>query len=201
MADFVLAASFIVFLWAVVGLIVPGRVGIPSRAASVGVWVISVILLVIGTSMLPDDPDRTTTTSTSATTPASAPQTFQTRIQGTLGTSNRNVQRVSEARLQGERLLVQWAINDNLSVGMIRGGARRDIRDMLEVIADGSEPYTTVILRGTFAMVDQLGNASETPVVEATYTRDTIDRINFENFLTDNVYVIAQDTDLHPEFR
>ena len=50
-------------------------------------------------------------------------------------------------------------------------------------------------------MVDQFGNASETPVVEATFTKETIDRINFENFLTDNVYVIAEDTDLHPEFR
>ena len=50
-------------------------------------------------------------------------------------------------------------------------------------------------------MVDQFRNASETPVVEATFTKDTIDRINFENFLTDNVYVIADDTDRHPEFR
>ena len=76
-----------------------------------------------------------------------------------------------------------------------------DIRKMLEVIADSSEPCTSVFLRGTFAMVDQFRNASETPVVEATFTKDTIDRINFENFLTDNVYVIADDTDLHPEFR
>ena len=62
MADVVMTAAFVVFLWAVVGLIFPGRAGIPSRAAAVGVWVISVILLVIGTSMLPDDPDRTTST-------------------------------------------------------------------------------------------------------------------------------------------
>ena len=204
MAGFILMASFVVFLWAVIGLVFPGRAGIPSRAASVGVWVLSVILLVIGTSMLPDDPERTTSTSTSISTgtPASEiPETFQTRIEDALGTSNRSVRRVSEARLQGERLFVRWAINDNLTAGMIRGGARIDIRDMLEVIADGSETYTTVFLQGTFAMVDQLGNASETPVVEATYTKDTVDRINFENFLTDNVYAIAENTDLHPQFR
>ena len=129
------------------------------------------------------------------------PETFQTRIEDALGTSNRSVRRVSEARLQGEQLFVQWAINDNLTAGMVRGGARIDISDVLEVIADDSETYTSVFLRGTFAMVDQFGNASETPVVEATYTKETIDRINFENFLTDNVYAIAEDTDLHPEFR
>ena len=164
-----------------------------------GVWAISVILLFIVASMLPD---RTTSTSTSTNTPASEPpDTFRTRIEEALRTSNRDVQRVSEARLQGQRLFVQWAINDNLTANMVRGGARIDIRDILEVIADGSEPYTSVFLRGTFAMVDRLGNASESPVVEATYTKETIDRINLENFLTDNVYVIAEDTDLHPEFR
>ena len=91
---------------------------------------------------------------------------FEARIARTLGTSNRGVQRVSVAQLQGERLFVQWAINDNLTAGMTRGGARSDIRDMLEVIADSREPYTSVFVRGTFALADQLGNESETNVVE-----------------------------------
>ena len=144
----------------------------------------------------PDEPDRT------ASTPASeVRETFHTRIEDALGTSNRDVRRVSEARQQGDRLVVRWAINDNLTAGMVRRGAQIDVRDMLEVIAAGSETYTTVLLRGTFAMVDQFGNASESPVVEATYTKDTIDRINFDNFLTDNVYAIAEATDLHTEFR
>ena len=128
-------------------------------------------------------------------------QRLRASIERALGTSNRNVQRVSIAELQGERLFVQWAINDNLTAGMIRGAARLDIRDMLEVIADSREPYTNVFFRGTFSLVDQLGNASETNVVEATFTKSTIDRINFENFLTDNVYVAAEDTDIHPTFR
>ena len=126
---------------------------------------------------------------------------FQTLISRALGTSNRDVQRVSVAQLQGERLVVQWAINDNLTSGMVSRGARLDIHNMLEVIADGQEPYTSVFLRGTFSLVDRLGNASEANVVEATFTKSTIDRINFENFLTDNVYVVAEDTDIHPEFR
>ena len=191
--------SIVVFIWACVGLFAPARARLSSRWQSVLVWVISVILLGISGSMLPDDPDSIT--STPSTPVAEITDTFQTRIEGALSTSNRNVRRVSEARLQGERLFVHWAINDNLTAGMIRGGVRFDISRMLEVIADSSEPYTSVFLRGTFAMVDQFGNASETPVVEATFTKDTIDRINFENFLTDNVYVIADDTDLHPEFR
>ncbi len=81
------------------------------------------------------------------------------RLRVSIGTSNRNVQRVSIAELQGERLFVQWAINDNLTAGMIRGGARLDIRNMLEVIADSQEPYTSVFLRGTFALGRLLKNS------------------------------------------
>ena len=47
-------------------------------------------------------------------------------------------------------------------------------------------------------MVDQLGDATERPVVEAVYSGDTIDRINFENLRFDNAYVIAQTTGIHP---
>ena len=60
MGMILVTASVAVFVWAVVGLIRPTWARLPSRASSVGVWVISVILLVVGISMLPDDPDGTT---------------------------------------------------------------------------------------------------------------------------------------------
>ena len=154
------------------------------------------ILLVIGTNMLPDDPDVPTTL------PASGgAATIETRILDALSAGNRDIERVNEAGLQGERLIVQWAINDSLTANLIQASARRDIRDMLEAIASSSESYTTVFLRGTFSMVDQLGNASETTVIEATYTKDTIDRINFQNFRVDNVFAIAEDSQVHPGFK
>ena len=44
-----------VFLWAVVGLIRPEWARLPNRASSVGVWVLSVVLLGIGGALMPDD--------------------------------------------------------------------------------------------------------------------------------------------------
>ena len=98
-------------------------------------------------------------------------------------------------------MYVQWTVNDNLTQGMRAGSARLDIVHMLEALAGSSESYTSVFFRGTFAMVGRLGNASESNVVEAVYTRNVIDQINFANFLTDNVYAIAESSDIHPEFR
>ena len=54
--------SFALFITACVGLFAPARVELSSRWQSVPIWVTSVIVLAIGGSMLPDDPDSTTST-------------------------------------------------------------------------------------------------------------------------------------------
>ena len=210
MGGFLAFVSFFVFVWAMVGLVNPSWGKLKYRRHAVGLLVLSFVMLITGAGMMDseetavDEPESSVSTGSSAppaeAVEAASATSFQTQISSALGTSNRGVQRVSVAQLQGERLFVQWAINDNLTSGMMRGGARLDIRNMLEVIANGQEPYTSVLLRGTFSLADQFGNASEANVVEATFTKSAIDRINFENFLTDNVYAIAEDTDIHPEF-
>ena len=44
-----------VFLWAVVGLVRPELARLPNRASSVGVWILSVVILSIGGALMPDD--------------------------------------------------------------------------------------------------------------------------------------------------
>ena len=49
--------SFVVFLWAAVGLIRPRWARIPNRGTAVAIWVLSVVLLAAGDSLRPDTPD------------------------------------------------------------------------------------------------------------------------------------------------
>ena len=201
MGGFLAFVSFFVFVWAMVGLVNPSWGKLKYRRHAVGLLVLSFVILITGAGMMDSEETAVEEPESSVSTGSSAPPaeaveaasatSFQTQISSALGSSNRDVQRVSTAQLQGERLFVQWAINDNLTSGMIAGSARLDIRNMLKVIADSQEPCTSVLFRGTFSLVDQLGNASEDTVVEATFTKSVIDRINFENFLTDNVYAIG----------
>ena len=210
MGGFLVFVSFFVFVWAMVGLVNPSWGKLKYRRYAVGLLVLSFVMLITVAGMMDSDKTAVEEPESSVSTGSSAPPTeaveaasatsFQTQISSALGSSNRAVQRVSAARLQEERLFVQWAINDNLTSGMIARSARLDIRNMLKVIADSQEPYTSVLFRGTFSLVDQLGNASEDTVVEATFTKSVIDRINFENFLTDNMYVITKETNIHRKF-
>ena len=53
----IVSISFVVFLWAAVGLIRPRWARIPNRGTAVAIWVLSVVLLAAGDSLRPDTPD------------------------------------------------------------------------------------------------------------------------------------------------
>ncbi|MCK4822419.1 hypothetical protein KA005_42035 [bacterium] len=78
-------------------------------------------------------------------------------------------------------------------------GAQRDATDILEVISNSELGIEYVRLAGTFSMVDSYGNVSEDIVLKLFFSPETIEKINFENFLSDNIYNIADGKDIHPE--
>lgn len=123
-------------------------------------------------------------------------------IRDVLGNVNRDgVQRIHEIKIQGERLVVEFALNDNFTQDMRARGAMIDVKDVLKVAAQSDAEFSSVFVAGTFSLVDTLGNASEERVVQAVYSREILDQVNWDNFLTDNVWEIADSVSLHPELR
>lgn len=123
-------------------------------------------------------------------------------IEAALGDVNRDdVNRIHEINLDNPRLVVDFAINDNLGAEMVKRGARIDVTDVLEIISQSGLEYDDVFVAGTFSMVDTLGNVSEDRVIRAVYTREILEQVNWENFLTDNIWEIAESATIHPEFR
>lgn len=114
-----------------------------------------------------------------------------------LGDSNRGFEPKWTFNDEDGSAFVNWAIDDNMTENMIRDGAKLDIYEMLEQFSDTAYPYTDVAFRGTFGLVDQFGNVSEQAVVVVKYQRETVERINFDGFLFDNVYEIADEFWLH----
>jgi hypothetical protein len=132
------------------------------------------------------------------------------RLQGVilakLGPANRkNVKRVDHVFSGVNRgqpgIIVQFAINDNLTKNMVKLGAREDVANILQAIANSGTDYFSVRIAGTFSMVDKFGNAKEQFVIKATFNKETVDRINWKNFNSDNVFEIADDTDIHPAMK
>ena len=135
----------------------------------------------------------TTEAATFATaTRVAAPQVAADAVAETLTKGNRGVKRVEKVALSDEgAVTVQWAINDNLTSGLRKGAARRDVVKILRAVQWSGVSYESILVVGTFSMVDRYGNVSESPVIRALYNRSTVEKIKWDTFRADNVWWIA----------
>jgi hypothetical protein len=174
------------------------------------------ILMIIG-SLLPEgEPrptrtpkptvtDRPTDIPTATLTPEPTPvplspeEQFVADVIRVLGKGNRDVDRVEIVDYDPEVTIVRWAINDNLTENMIKRGLMMDIAKLMEVAANSGLPYDELMLMGTFSMVDQYGNVEEALVSSYKISQDEVNKINWDNFLTDNVARLGYWW-LHPAF-
>lgn len=148
----------------------------------------------------PTDTPAPTPTSTATLSPVDQ---LRVSIQAALGEGNRDIPRLQEFDILEEvDLWVVWSINTSLTIGWIRDGAQADAFNILQAIHSTGFDYRSVALIGTFSMTDVYGNSEEADVISVTYNRETVERINWNNFSLDNVYTIAdQIYQIHPDFR
>ena len=139
---------------------------------------------------------------TAKTLPVTDNQKLKNEIEKALGKSNRGIKPRVEVYgpEAGADIAIGWAINENLTQGLTKDDARVEATKILEALAKSKINYTTVLITGTFLLVDQMGNEAETNVVIGTYTKELVDKINFENFNPKNVFEIDPTAYIHPAF-
>jgi len=125
---------------------------------------------------------------------------LQQRIVEAIG-SYRRIEPPAKVSSRAGQILVEWAIGDSFTPGLMVKGAKSDINKILRIIVDGAVPYDDVRLQGSFSMADKFGNASEMVVVDVVYRAETIDKINWQNLDIDNLYDIADSKKIHAEFQ
>lgn len=176
-----------------------------------GVFITVTLIAIIAAVAFPasDKDEAPDAESTPTAIPATeTPQMIFTEVvNDALGTStNRNVPKINVAEVliaeSGEVVLgVNFAFDDNLSSGLIKRSAMIDVNELLEEITKSNLDYDVVAIQGTFLLVDTFGNEEETVVVTAAYLKSDLDQVNWDNFLTDNVYAISTTLEIHPAFR
>jgi len=90
--------------------------------------------------------------------------------------------------------------NDNLTNNMIVSGMLIDASDFYKAIKDDEEvkKLNGVSLIYQMTLVDKLGNESINPVLILTVSPETMNKINWDNFITDNLPDVADTYFLHP---
>lgn len=98
-------------------------------------------------------------------------------------------------------IIVQFKIDDNFTKNLIALGTEDDIVKILKAIKNSGVDFKTLTVHATFSMQDKYGNPSESTVINIGYTKETVYKINFDNFNRKNVYSVADNKVLiHPDF-
>lgn len=90
-----------------------------------------------------------------------------------------------------DSMAVVFPINENLTMTATRDVAQRDILKAAQAIYQTTGNAYDLTFTGTFAMQDAYGNVEELPVMRATLTRATLDKINWENLLAVQLSQVA----------
>lgn len=112
-------------------------------------------------------------------------------VTDTIGeTAGKDRTSVHKIEVYGDVANVWLNASENLTVNMTRKGMWLDTKKMLEEFAeiDGIELYQIVWM---LPLTDKFGNVEDSKVMSLDFPRATIDQINFDNLLTDNVPELA----------
>lgn len=125
--------------------------------------------------------------------PPTATPTLKQLIVDALGERNRPDAPETTIVNNADSMAVVFPINDNLKTTWVRDVAQRDILNAAQVIYQTTGNAYDVTFTGTFAMQDAYGNVEELPVMRATLTRATLDKINWENLLAVQLSQVADE--------
>ncbi|MFS0559601.1 hypothetical protein AB1K91_02570 [Terribacillus sp. 179-K 1B1 HS] len=87
--------------------------------------------------------------------------------------------------------------DDNFSEGYIKGGIEDDSSQIFKKLFENEE-VSNVVLDWYYPLVDQYGNEEESVINTIGMTRETFDKINWNNFNRDNYPNVADDYFIHP---
>lgn len=151
---------------------------------------------------------QTTAPATASAVPATSPAAvdpstqFEKAVRDKLGKGNRSgIPRVTTATFNNGKAEVRFAINDNLTNGLIKSGANADGLAII-AIAKTLPGLTELSITGTFSMKNNLGEVSEQEVLRGVYSSDVVSRINPETIDRAKVFQVADVSSFtHPAFR
>ena len=98
---------------------------------------------------------------------------------------------------QNGHLLVRFKGSENLTNKTTVKGFLMDIRDLLKNLKSDSS-VQTFAFNVTYPLVDNYGNESEDIVIKAEFSRETVDKINFDNFDFNKIPEVADEYWSHP---
>ncbi|MCV7428528.1 DUF2510 domain-containing protein [Mycobacterium montefiorense] len=100
----------------------------------------------------------------------------------------------------GDVVDARFAIRDNYTEQMIRDGARLDTITILKYARATYPDASAVNIQGSFPMTDPYGNTSTRVAIDLTYSKATLDKINFDGITKASIWEIRDSGSILPAF-
>jgi len=101
----------------------------------------------------------------------------------------------------GDLVNARFAIRDNYTEQLIKDGARLDTIDILKYARATYPDASGVNVQGTFPMTDPYGNTATQVAIDLTYSRDTLNKINFDGITKTSIWEIRDSGSILPAFQ
>jgi hypothetical protein len=183
----------------------PSKQGMTKKRALIIGGAVGFVLLVLTAAAVGDDgadkeaaAGTTSTTKAPATTTTAAPvdpmAQLKTKLEKDLGKNNRNRPRIAKYEmLPDKELAITWAVDENMSIGLTKDTSRTEGLKIVKALKASGVDYNSVTVHGTYSLVDDFGNSEERNVINASYSKATLDRINTEGVDKKKIFDLADE--------
>ena len=180
----------------------PKKGGVPGKAAlALAVIGALVLLVIVGKSWSFDQKKDSSSSSSSSPTAAEPSTPTETAPPTPTGPKKPDGVAFSTAPgPDGDVVNARFAIRDNYTEQMIKDGARRDTIDILRYARATYPDASGVNVQGTFPMTDPYGNTSTQVAIDLTYSRTTLNKINFDGVTKNSIWEIRDSGSVLPAF-
>ena len=135
---------------------------------------------------------------------ASPQDAVQAAVVGALGDLNRDGQRVASVvydEPSGDTV-VTYALNDNLSAGLLRTAAWHDSADIIQALRSTGVPLGQLVTVGTMAFETQDGSPlGERPIATITFDAAAVTSAQVDGLPADALEALASDVEYAPALR
>lgn len=178
----------------------PPKKGLSGKAVlALAALCLLVLLIVVGKSWIFDPKKASHTAPSSGSVAAGPTEAAPSTPAGTK--KPEGVTFTTAAGPNGDVVNARFAIRDNYTEQLIRDGARLDTIDILKYARATYPDASAVNVQGTFPMTDPYGNTSTQVAIDLTYSRETLDKINFDGISKASIWEIRDNGFILPAFQ
>lgn len=181
----------------------PPKKGLSGKAVlALAALCVLVLLVVVGKSWVFDPKKDNQSTPSSSSATAGPPAPTEAAPSTPAGPKKPDgVTFTTAPGPNGDVVDARFAIRDNYTEQMIRDGARLDTIDILKYAKATYPAASAVNVQGTFPMTDPYGNTSTRVAIDLTYSRATLDKINFDGITKTSIWEIRDSGTILPAFQ